>query len=78
MQEENEPQEHIELQQVLKLAGIVRTGGEAKGMIQGGEVKVNGVVETRRRKKIYPGDSIEVNGEVYRIGSEKEEASSDE
>lgn len=73
MTEHEQPREHIELQQVLKLADIVRTGGEAKRMIQGGEVKVNGEVETRRRKKIYPGDTIEVAGQEFQVGSDSDE-----
>ncbi len=62
--------EYIELQQALKLARIVETGGQAKMMIQNGEVKVNGAVETRRRKKLYPGDVVEVHGEEFHIGWE--------
>ncbi|MGB0388477.1 MAG: RNA-binding S4 domain-containing protein [Ardenticatenaceae bacterium] len=61
---------YISLQQVLKLANIVQTGGQAKLMIQNGDVMVNGAVETRRRKKIYPGDTVEVAGEIYQIGEE--------
>ena len=61
---------YITLQQVLKLANVVETGGQAKYMIQNKEVKVNGAIETRRRKKIYPGDVVEVAGEVYHIGEE--------
>ena len=49
---------------------MVETGGQAKYMIQNGEVKVNGAIETRRRKKIYPGDVVEVAGELYHIGEE--------
>lgn len=60
--------EYIELQQALKVANLVETGGHAKQMIQGGEVKVNGEVETRRRRKLYPGDVVEVGGEAYHIG----------
>jgi ribosome-associated protein len=63
-----EQPEYIELQQALKLARVADTGGQAKHMIQNGEVKVNGVLETRRRRKLYPGDSFEVEGEVYHIG----------
>jgi ribosome-associated protein len=66
--EPQEQPEYIELQQALKLARVVDTGGQAKYMIQNGEVMVNGVVETRRRRKLYPGDSFEVGGEVYHIG----------
>ena len=70
MQDKTETRKYITLQQVLKLANIVESGGQAKYVIQNGEVKVNGVVETRRRKKIYPGDAIEVAGETYQIGEE--------
>ncbi|MGH2541615.1 MAG: RNA-binding S4 domain-containing protein [Ardenticatenaceae bacterium] len=60
-------QEYIELQQALKLARVVESGGQAKTLIQAGEVKVNGVVETRRRRKLYPGDVVEVAGQEYNI-----------
>lgn len=51
------------LDQFLKLCGLASTGGQAKVMIQGGEVKVNGEVETRRRKKLSSDDIVEVGGE---------------
>lgn len=70
MPTDGEGREYIELQQVLKVARFVETGGEAKQLIQGGEVMVNGVVETRRRRKIYPGDVVEVEGEEFHIGEE--------
>lgn len=54
--------EYIKLDQFLKLADIVSTGGHAKFLIQEGVVKVNGEVETRRGKKIKSGDIIEVEG----------------
>ena len=54
--------EYIKLDQFLKLADIDSTGGHAKFLIQEGVVKVNGEVETRRGKKIRPGDLIEVEG----------------
>ena len=50
----------IRLDQLLKFENIVPTGGQAKLLIQGGEVKVNGVVETRRKKKLKAGDVVEV------------------
>ncbi|MFO0919697.1 MAG: RNA-binding S4 domain-containing protein [Planctomycetaceae bacterium] len=50
------------LDQFLKLNSIAESGGHAKVMIQGGEVKLNGQVETRRRKKLAVGDVIEVSG----------------
>jgi len=55
----------IRLDQFLKLKNIVSSGGEAKIVIQMGHVKVNGVVETRRRKKIFKGDRVEFNGEEF-------------
>jgi ribosome-associated protein len=70
MSEGPEEREYIELQQALKVANIAESGGQAKHMIQGGEVMVNGVVETRRRRKLYPGDIIEVAGEEFHIGGE--------
>ena len=48
--------EYIKLQDLLKLAGLTYTGGEAKVMVQEGLVKVNGEVCTMRGKKIRPGD----------------------
>jgi ribosome-associated protein len=51
------------LDQFLKLCGLVSTGGQAKLLIQSGEVKVNGVVETRRRKKLAASDVIELGSE---------------
>ncbi|MFQ5576893.1 MAG: RNA-binding S4 domain-containing protein [Anaerolineae bacterium] len=55
-----EPARTIQLDQFLKWANIVPTGGQAKILIQGGGVKLNGVVETRRKKKLKPGDVVEV------------------
>jgi len=51
------------LDQFLKLCGLVSTGGQAKLLIQGGEVMVNGQVETRRRKKLSLEDVVELGGE---------------
>lgn len=52
---------HIRLDQFLKMADVVQSGGEAKLLIQGGEVMVNGETETRRKKKLYPGDVVTVD-----------------
>ncbi|OQY44385.1 MAG: RNA-binding protein [Anaerolineaceae bacterium 4572_78] len=52
----------IELGQFLKLNNLVSSGGEAKILIQGCEVKVNGMVETRRKKKLRLGDVVEIHG----------------
>jgi ribosome-associated protein len=54
------------LGQVLKASNVVGSGGEAKVMIQGGEVRVNGEVETRRGRKLEKGDVVEV-GEDERL-----------
>ena len=50
------------LDSLLKYEGMVETGGEAKIIIQEGEVKVNGQVCTMRGKKIRPGDKVELDG----------------
>ena len=50
--------EYIKLQDLLKLAGVVYTGGEAKVLIQEGAVTVNGAVCTQRGKKLRPGDTV--------------------
>lgn len=52
----------IKLDQFLKWAGITGTGGQSKIIIQSNQVKVNGELETRRGRKILPGDLIEVAG----------------
>ena len=56
--------EYIKLQDLLKLANAVETGGEAKECIQGGEVKVNGEVCTMRGKKMRSGDRAVIDGEL--------------
>ena len=59
--------EYIKLQDAMKFANIVYSGGEAKTLIQEGEVKVNGEVCTMRGKMLYNGDKFEFNGETYMI-----------
>lgn len=56
--------EFIKLDSLLKFAGAVGTGGEAKEAIQSGDVVVNGEVCTMRGKKIRPGDVVELGGEI--------------
>ena len=67
---------YIKLDQFLKLADCVSTGGMAKALLQEGHVQVNGEIEERRGRKLYPGDKIEVrdNG-VFEVegGGVKEE-----
>ena len=57
--------EFIKLEQFLKFAGCVYTGGDAKGFIQDGYVKVNGEVCTMRGKKLVPGDTVNFNEEDF-------------
>jgi len=56
------------LGQALKAASLVGTGGEAKVVIQAGEVSVNGEVETRRGRRLLEGDVVEVGDERLEIG----------
>jgi len=56
-------EETIKLDQFLKLAQVVQTGGQAKQLIQAGYVSVNGIVEKRRGRKLQVGDTVEVDGE---------------
>ena len=57
--------EFIKLQDLLKLAGAVETGGEAKERIQAGEAAVNGEVCTQRGRKLRPGDVVSFDGQEY-------------
>ncbi len=56
--------ESIQLDQFLKWADLVDSGGQAKSLIQEGKVLVNGEVEYSRGKKLYPGDRISFTGET--------------
>ena len=57
--------EFIKLGQALKAAGFVESGVEAKEVIQDGLVLVNGEVDTRRGKKLYPGDEVTFEDTTY-------------
>ena len=59
--------EFIKLQDLLKFANLVGSGGEAKERIQAGEVTVNGEVCTQRGKKIRPGDDVCFSGKHYAV-----------
>lgn len=52
------------LDQFLKICGVA-TGGQAKQLIQGGQVLLNGAVETRRRKKLFAGDVVDLDGDEF-------------
>ncbi len=68
---EDGTERELRLDQYLKIQGWVQSGGHAKLVIQGGEVSVNGAVETRRRRKLSAGDRVEYDG---RTGVVSEEA----
>ena len=59
--------EPVELYKILKFEGLVASGGEAKTFISNGQVRVNGQVETRKRKKIMAGDTIKFGNETFLI-----------
>lgn len=59
--------EYIKLGQAIKAANLVSSGMEAKLVIQDGLVKVNGVVETQRGKKLYGGEIISFEGNEIKI-----------
>ena len=64
--------EYIKLDSLLKLSGIAQTGGHAKILIAEGEVSVNGVAETRRGRKIRPGDIVEYDGTKIEVAADGE------
>lgn len=57
----------IKLDQFLKWTGMTQTGGEAKLLIQSGEVRVNGAVETRRGRKLAKGDRVSAFGSTFTV-----------
>lgn len=61
--------EYIKLGQALKLAGLVGSGVEAKMLIQDGLVSVNGEIDERRGRKLYPGDVFELEGNEVKVCS---------
>ena len=56
---------HIELNTFLKVVCIANTGGMAKLIIRSGKVKVNAEVETRNKRKLHAGDTVEFDGKKY-------------
>ena len=69
----NTDESTIQLDQFLKFAGLVDTGGQAKMMIRDGEIRVNGEVELRRGRKLRNLDEVEFDGEVYLVEFESDE-----
>ncbi|MEH6473460.1 MAG: RNA-binding S4 domain-containing protein [Halopseudomonas sp.] len=60
-------QQPVELYKILKFESLVSSGGEAKSVIAAGLVRLNGEVETQKRKKIMAGDLIEFAGEQLQV-----------
>lgn len=58
----------IKLDQFLKFVGVAPTGGQAKLMINDGNVQVNGTVETRRGRKLDSEDQVTVAGKTFKVG----------
>jgi len=65
-------EDSIKLGQFLKLADLIDSGGEAKAVLAGGIVRVNGDVETRRGRQLERGDVVSVAAKSARVGGERE------
>ncbi|MEJ5918834.1 MULTISPECIES: RNA-binding S4 domain-containing protein [unclassified Corynebacterium] len=70
--------EFIRLGQFLKLANLIDTGGLAKEVIADGQVTVNGEVDTRRGRRLYPGDVVELGGMSARVATSEEVVDDDD
>ncbi len=68
----NDDRPTIHLDQFLKAHGVVGTGGQAKLVIQDGQVLVNGEVETRRRRQLRDGDVVQFEDQELRVEFEGE------
>ena len=64
--------EGIKLGQFLKLANLIESGAQAKQVLAGGIVRVNGEVETRRGRQLERGDVVSVAANSARVGGERE------
>lgn len=68
MNPDSEPlPETIRLDQFLKLTGLVGTGGQAKLLVQQGQIRVNGELEIRRKRQLVAGDVVEFEGEQFEV-----------
>jgi ribosome-associated protein len=61
--------DYIKLDSFLKGVNAVCSGGEAKILILAGKVRVNGVVEVRRGRKLYPGDLVAIGAATFQVAS---------
>lgn len=62
--------DYIKLDSFLKFVNVVCSGGEAKLVIAGGNVRVNGEIETRRGRKLYTGDIVEMGQSRFDVAQE--------
>jgi ribosome-associated protein len=62
--------EHIQLDQLLKAAGLVGSGGEAHAAVEAGQVRVDGKVESRKRAKLRVGQAVALGGETVELVAE--------
>jgi ribosome-associated protein len=58
---------YIELNVFIKIKGLVSTGGQAKILIRSNQIKVNGEIETRLRKKLVVGDVVEFENQTFTV-----------
>ncbi|MFP3895864.1 MAG: RNA-binding S4 domain-containing protein [Anaerolineales bacterium] len=65
--ENNEQDQIIRLDQFMKLSGLAMSGGQAKHLIQGGYVFVNGELETHRSRKLQPGDQVTLGDQTVTV-----------
>ncbi|GBG02841.1 RNA-binding protein [Azospira sp. I13] len=63
--------DYIQLDQLLKAASLVSSGGEAHILVDQGQVKVDGQVESRKRAKLRPGQRVECGGETITLTAEE-------
>jgi ribosome-associated protein len=59
----------IRLGQLMKLANVANSGGDAKSLLAAGEVRVNGEVETRRGRQLRRGDEVVIRGQHLRVAA---------
>lgn len=69
----DQSEETIKLDQFLKLADVVQSGGEAKHLIRSGMVQVNGETETRRGRKLRAGDEVVIDELLLVVGTAPDE-----
>lgn len=68
----SENEQTIRLDQFLKWVGATSTGGQAKLLIQSGEVTVNGELETRRKRQLVAGDRVSLMGQTFEVQHDRE------